>query len=147
MSKGLERFLAIFGLTTIALILQIELGYFLNFRPNLILTLLITASFFYKLIEILTLALIIILIINWQPAISPEIFVILIFPLLSFYLRRFLPWQNWFNNLILILGGLIIFYFAANFSFFFLNNLKFQSELAISLILGSVIFFVFKKLS
>lgn len=146
MNKSFRRFFWAFGLAAIVLALQIELGYFFNFRSNLILTFLISSSFFYEPIEILALALFGILVINWQPIVSLEILTILIFPILAFYLRRFFPWQSWLSNLILIFGGLIVFYFAANFSFHFLNDLKFQKELAAGLVLGGIVFAAFKEL-
>lgn len=147
MSESFKKFFLAFGLAAVVLFLQIELSYFLSFRPNLILAFLIAASFFYNLGEILALALFSIFMLNWQPSLSFEILIILVFPVLAFYLRRVFPWQNWLNNLVLIFIGLVIFYLAVNPFVFSFDNLKFQGEIIASLISGSINFAVFRRIT
>ena len=102
---------------------------------------LISFAFVFGFWELLTLVLIAVFIINWQPAASAEILIFVLFPLAVHLFRNVLPWQVWLENLLAITLGLLVLYFALAPVQFFSHWQPFLLDLVASLIFGSIILF------
>src|SRR3989344_6544600 len=68
---------------------------------NAVLAALISLSFILALPEILLVPFFALFVINWQPAISFELIVLGILPILSFLIRKWLPLEPWVGSILL----------------------------------------------
>lgn len=143
----LFRFLGVLLVLILALFLQIFFGDLTGIWINFALAALITATFFLDFLAVVFLTLLAVLVLNWQPAISWELLVFSGIPLVTFPLKKLLPFQPWLNNLILVFSGLCLFYLLVDFRFIFQHSKFFAVDLALALLFGLLAFFVQGMLS
>lgn len=141
-----RKFITVALVVVFSLVFQIKLGEFFGFYPNLALAALITVAFILNLFELIFWALLIVLVLNWQPAVTPEMIMIVTVPLAAFYFHKLLPWRSWFNNLFLIFLGALIFYFVRDPSLSFLKNPGIiTKDMFAGLVFGAAAFFILRK--
>jgi hypothetical protein len=116
-----------------------------NIKPNLALAGIITASFFivngqWSMVKGLLLVALAALILKFAPGFESEILTFSLIGAGAVLIKKYLPWQYFFSNLILIIFGTFIFYLflAANL----IPTLIFFKELALNLITGTLMFAV-----
>lgn len=84
-------------------------------RFNLILSALITLAFFTDVFGIAFASLLAAFAVNWKPAPSPEVALIVLIPFAVFFGRRFMPGKPWLGNLVFLAAGFLIFYGVSDF--------------------------------
>lgn len=133
-----NKLIAAVSILTIALILQIALGWIFDIKINFSLATLIASSFFLSFLELVFLVFFAAFFLNWQPALSLDIAVFALIPLAAHFIRDMFPWQPWVSNLIFIVAGTILSYII-----FGISVLTVVPEVFARDILGSVIFGLF----
>ena len=110
---------------------------------NLSFAALICFAFIFGFWELLTLILIAVFIINWQPAVSLEILIFALFPVAAHFspgLFRW-RWQPWTEPPIAIFFGFLILYFAAAATKVLSYWQPFLLDVAAGLMFAALIFF------
>lgn len=108
--KALRVFFAAV-LLALAFILEFwlgSIGVFINFA----LAALIAFAFLFDVFELIFLILIVLLMMNWQPAPSVELALFVGLPLVAYFFHKFSTWEAWLGNLSGIGLAVIIFYLA-----------------------------------
>ena len=133
------RFLILLFLITLLSGLQV-LGFCIfGIKPNLVLSVIITISFFVENIwEGFLLVALAGLILKFAPGFESEILVLSLIGAGAILTKKYLPWHYFFSNLILIGLGTLIFYviLASNL----ITSIIFFEELAFNIIVGMIIF-------
>jgi hypothetical protein len=114
---------------------------------NLVLTALIVFAFFFDFWEMALFVLFGVLVVNWQPAMSMEIFLFAFIPLLIFALHGAFRSQRWVTVPIAITCGLFVFYIVIAPHFFLNDPVAFLEDLFGSLIAGELIFWVMYRIT
>ncbi|MBI4087486.1 MAG: hypothetical protein HY434_01505 [Candidatus Liptonbacteria bacterium] len=106
-----SRLLIAIAILLTALFLQIAFGDVLNIWTGLVLAALIAGVFFLSIPELICVILAAVLILNWQPAWSSEIFVFSVIPITAYFVKTIIPFQPFLSNLLLI-GAAVVFFYA-----------------------------------
>ena len=106
------RTLILIAVVAFVALLQWQLSWLAGFRPDLLLASLITLALFVGPAELILVLLAAALGLNWQPGLNYELILYLALPVLVFFLRGSLPWQSWFNNLVVVAAAILLFYLA-----------------------------------
>lgn len=138
----LERNNQLFLFTILALILAVVLqfrfqGWF-GYSPDLVLALMVAASFFLPFVEFLFLVVLGAWLLNWQPVLGYEMVAMMALPILVFWARRFLPGKLYFSLGLATFLVLILFYIPVGPSVILNGWLVFES-FALSLFFGLLI--------
>lgn len=142
-----SRFLAAFLLLFSAVVVQLKAAGGAGFRPALVLAVLIAFALFLDTLELLFLSLLAALFLNWQPALSFELLVLVLFPLLVGLGRRLLPAIWWLNLIIVSFGGFLALYLLSDFSFLFDHGTVFLLDLALGMTVGLIALYLMKYFS
>jgi hypothetical protein len=118
-------------------------GVFINF----ILASLIVFAFFFDLWELLVFVLFAVLVINWQPAPSVDIFVFGIIPLAAYAFHKVFVWTLWAAVPTAIVCGFLILYLAIAPAAFLGNGEVFLKDVLGGLIFGGIVSVLFEKLT
>lgn len=139
------RFFSLILLVGLLTLLQ-AFGFSLfNIKPNLALLVIIAASFFLNNFwERFLLVALAVLILKFSPGFTKEILFFFLIGATAVMVKDYLPWNTFLSNLILITLATFIFYLLLAPSLI-LSNI-FIKELFLNLILGSLIFALFKNL-
>jgi hypothetical protein len=133
------RFILAFLILIFACALQSWFASF-NIFIDLILATLIAFAFFFDITELLVFILFGILVINWQPAISIEVILFGIIPLLTFGFYKMFALILWAAVPIAIVVGFLIFYITVAPGMFFANGYQFLMDVFGALIFGEFVF-------
>jgi hypothetical protein len=114
---------------------------------NLIFAALIVFAFFFDFWEMALFVLLGVLVINWQPAPSTEIFLFAFIPLIVFALRGVVRSERWVTVPIAIVCGLLVFYAIADPHFLLSNPVAFLEDLFGSLIAGELVFWAMGRIT
>jgi len=117
-------------------------GTFINF----ILATLIVFAFYFDIWELLVFVLFGIFVINWQPAVSTDIFIFGIIPIAAYAFHKVFTWSVWAAAPIAIACGFILLYLAIAPSAFLGNWEAFLIDILGGLIFGGLVFLVFDRL-
>ena len=107
----------------------------------------IVFAFFFDFWEMALFVLFGVFVVNWQPAMSTEIFLFAFIPLLVFALHGVFRSQRWVTVPIAITCGLFIFYIATAPHFFLDNPVAFLEDLFGSLIAGELMFWAMCRIT
>ncbi len=135
------KLLAGLVLLLIALALQFSLAA-ANVYLDFSFATLIAFAFVFGFWELAFLALTAVFIINWQPAVSPEILVSALFPFAVFFLRDAFRSQPWFLNLVAIFLGFLTLVVAAAPAALLASWRLFLPDLAAGWLFGTCVFFL-----
>ncbi len=135
-----HRFFIVLLLVILGTFLQVMVGSASGIWINFALTALITAAFFINSIELVSLVLLSIFILDWQPLFSFEILVFGLLPCVVFFMHKFFPLKPWLMNFISICAGLLIFDLMFGARLFFTEPHVLLWDVALSLIFGGVAF-------
>ncbi len=138
------KFLSAVLVVFIASILQAEIKFFFGWSPDFALATLITLAFYFGSLEVLFLSLLSAIILNWQPAISLEIFLLIALPLLVSATKRYFLWRVEINHFLAIISAFLVFYGASNYISLVNNPLFFAEIIIWASIFGIFIFQVFR---
>jgi hypothetical protein len=108
---------------------------------NVILATLITLASFFDLFELIVFILLAVFVINWQPAISWEVVLFAVLPIIAYGIRNISSWSAWALNLIFIFLGIIILYAVIAPARIVSNPSGLVIDLFGSMLLGQLIFF------
>lgn len=139
------RFIVAFVLLLLALLLEIAFGDVLGVWLGFTLAILIAAAFFLDFRELLPLILFAALVLNWQPAWSPEILFFSTIPILVYVAKAFVPLQPFSGSLSFIFLSTLLFYLIFSPRLFIIHPGVFFLDLFASLIYGSTTFLVLKN--
>ena len=113
---------------------------------NFILATLIVFAFFFDILELLVYILFAIFVINWQPAVSVDIFVFGLLPIAAYAFHKVLSWTVWAAVPVTIVCGFILLYLAIAPISFLGNWELFLKDLFGGLVFGGLVFLVFDRL-
>jgi hypothetical protein len=133
------RFILALLYLTLAFVMQFwfaSFGVFINF----IFVALIAFGFLFDIWDVLFFTLAAVFVINWQPALSWELFVFTAIPIAAYFLHNYSTWEPWIANLATIVLGLLVLYLVAAPQFFIANLGPLSADLFAGLIFGSVIY-------
>ncbi len=133
------RFIVILLTLMLVLALQGVLGR-MGVHADLILAALVVAAFFLNGYELFTSALFSVWLLNWQPAPSVEVALILIFPHVAGALQRFFPYQPWLAAAIMVVVGQALLPLASGSAAFVLNGSVFIPAVLASTAFGVILF-------
>lgn len=108
---------------------------------NVVFATLISMAFVLDPWELLFATLASVFILNWQPAASPEIFMIGLFPFVAYFFQAIFRWQKWTMSTLAILVGLSCFYALASMGGTFPGTRPFLLDL-VAVELFAAIFFL-----
>jgi len=108
---------------------------------NLAFATLISFAFVFDIWELIVLVLIAVFTINWQPAASPEILILALFPVAVHLSRNILHWQPWIENILAVTLGFLVIYFVMDGRSFLNGPYAFLTDLGAGLIFGSLVLF------
>jgi hypothetical protein len=117
-------------------------GTFINF----ILATLIVFAFYFDIWELLVFVLFGVLVINWQPVVSTDIFIFGIIPIAAYAFHKVFSWSVWAAAPVAIVCGFIVLYLATAPAAFFDNWELLLFDLLGGLVFGGFIFLVFDRL-
>ena len=117
----------------------------MNVFVNFILAALIVFAFFFDIWELLVYILFAILVINWQPGLSVDIFVFCIIPIAAYAFHRVFEWTVWTAFPVAIVCGFFLLYLALAPTAFLANGKIFLIDLLGGLIFGGLVFSVFNR--
>lgn len=109
---------------------------------NFILATLIVFAFFFDIWELLVFVLFAILVVNWSPGISVDIFIFGLIPLAAYAFHRVFAWSPWAGIPVVIFSGFLLLYLAVAPAAFLGNW-----ELFLMDIFGSLLFAAFAFLT
>lgn len=130
----------IFLILLLALLLESRIPYGSGASFDFLFVALIVGSFFLSFWELFFCVVLGIFVTNWRPAPSFEMVTFALVPFIAFSLKKILPWHSWFNALVLIIVGTIIFYAASDSVFFLRTPGLFLAVLFGGLCFGMVVF-------
>jgi hypothetical protein len=114
---------------------------------NLVFVTLIVFAFFFDFWEMALFVLFGVFAVNWQPAMSVEIFLFALLPLLTFALHSVFRSQRWATIPIAIVLELFLFYVIAAPRFLWGNPVAFLEDLFVNLLAGALVFLALKRVS
>jgi hypothetical protein len=117
-------------------------GVFINF----ILAALIVFAFFFDIGELLVFILFAVLVINWAPIVSIDLFIFAIIPIAAYAFHKVFAWTAWAAAPVAIAVGFILLYGAIAPAAFLANGNIFFVDLFGALISGGLVFLVFDRL-
>ncbi len=117
-------------------------GTFVNF----ILAALIVFAFYFDIWELLVFVLFGIFVINWQPAVSTDIFVFGIIPVAAYAFHRVFAWSVWAAAPVAIVCGFALLYLALAPAAFLGDWKLFLIDAFGGLVFGGLVFLVFDRL-
>lgn len=117
-------------------------GAFVNF----ILAALIAFAFFFDVWELLVLVLFAVLVVNWQPAPSVDIFVFAIIPIAAFAFHKAFRWSPWAGVPVAIVVGFLLLYLAIAPAMFLADWEPFLTDLFGGLVFGGLVFVTLDRL-
>ncbi len=120
----------------IAFLLQFSLA-FAGLRIDLSYAALIAFAFVFGFWELILLVLAAVLVVNWQPAASPELLVFALYPCAIYFLRNILHWQVWLEDLLATLFGFAILYFAISRAAF--AGEAFLADVIVSMVFSALV--------
>ncbi len=129
-----------------AIVLQLNFDDIFSFRPDFVLAALIVSAFFLGFPQLVFVVLLSTLAINWQPILSYEILILVLWPILVYFLNRFFPGKAWFNSLIMTALGIFILYASVIFGNFFDSFSLIALDVSVCLVFSFIIFNLFEKL-
>jgi len=112
---------------------------------NLIFTTLIVFAFFFDFWEMAFFVLFGVLVVNWQPAISLELFLFALFPLLTFAFHSLFRSERWITIPVAIVCELFVFYGIVAPRFLFGSPIAFLEDLVVCLIAGGLVFLALRR--
>jgi hypothetical protein len=141
-------FIALF-FVALGTFLQIMVGSASGMWFNFALATLISAVFFMSIIELLSLVVSALFVLNWQPAFSFELLVFSALPFVVFSAYKFFPFKPWLMNVIAILLSIPIFYFVFDVRFVVDAPVILLWDIVASTMFGAITFkgleFAYKK--
>jgi len=117
-------------------------GVFINF----ILATLVVFAFYFDIWELLVFILFAVLVINWQPAMSVDIFVFSLIPIAAYAFHKVFAWTPWMAAPVAIVCGFFLLYLAIAPAAFLANSGSFLIDLLGGLIFGGMVFFTLDRL-
>lgn len=99
---NLRLFLGGLCLTIFAIALELKGGALFGFAPDCALAVLIAIGAFISFGELLLLTAVAVVLLNWQPYVGSELVVFAGLILFAALVRRFVSWQAWFANVLMI---------------------------------------------
>ncbi len=139
-----NRLAASFILISLALFLQLGVGNITGLWFGFSLAALVAFSFYLPILELIFFVLFSVLILNWKPSLSAEMMFFTAMPLLSFWLRKLLPFRPWLTNIFFIFLAVVVTYLAFGFGIIIGRPVVFLLDILASILYG---FFAFKVLS
>lgn len=136
----MPRFFAALAILLLALSLQFffaSAGLYFNFTLATIIAFAFTLDF----LELLTLDLLAVFILDWQSAPSVALITFALIPLAAFAFRQIVRSEPWSGNLVAIVFGLFVFYLVSAPSQFFPAIAVFFEDAVISIAVGMLVFF------
>lgn len=107
---------------------------------NLSFAALISFAFVFGFWELLLLVVISVFIVNWEPAASPEILVVAIFPVAAYLSRDIFRWAGWLQNAVAIAAGFFVLAFAASPGMFATHWQQFLVDVVSGELFGALVF-------
>ena len=101
-------------------------------------------SFFFGFLEIAFMGVMSALILNWQPRLGAETAALIIVPLAALAAKKFLPWRNEANLLLLTIAGILIFYGFTSPASFAGNTFLFLKIIISTLVFSLFLFWIFR---
>jgi len=117
-------------------------GVFVNF----ILATLIVFAFSFDILELLAFVLFAVLVINWQPAASVDIFVFGIIPIAVYVFHKIFTWTAWVVAPVAIVVGFFVLYLAIAPTAFLASGELFLIDLLGGLVFGGLVFLTLEQL-
>jgi hypothetical protein len=114
---------------------------------NLIFVTLIVFAFFFDFWEMAMFVLFGVLVVNWQPAMSLEIFLFAFLPLLTFALHNVFRSQRWATIPIAIVCEFFLFYVIIAPRFLLGDPVAFFEDLFVSLMAGGLVFLALRRIN
>lgn len=140
----LNRFLASACVLSIAAVCQIQFRDFFGWSPDFALASLLVFAFHLGFLELAFLGSIAALILNWKPAPSSEIILLMLLPLAAFGIKRLLPWRAAAGGFGVLTAGLLIFYAIAVPSVFIEHPIFLLGMLASAAVFAGFVFYSFR---
>ncbi len=144
----MRKFLLALLLVVLAGLIQ-NTGLFLVFgvKPDLLLAVLVAASFFLESFwaHLLLLALSVLLL-RFESGFRPELLVFAFLAASVFLVSRRLPWRRSVSNFILIVAGVVIFYALADTAYLFNNIISVAAEIIYTGVFGVLFYDLFRQL-
>jgi hypothetical protein len=107
---------------------------------DVILATLITFALFFDLLGLVVFILLAIFVINWKPAVSPEILLFAALPLAAYGIRTVSRWHAWALNLLSIFFATLLVYLVIAPGFIIYDPGVFATDLMGSMIFGQIVF-------
>lgn len=126
-----------------ALILQIKFNPLFGLKINFVLMALVVLALFLDFFEVIFLELLGVFVLNWQPNLSTETIIFFLLPAIISLIKKFLPGQLWFNGLLLIVLGVLGFYYISSLGSFLKNWPEAFGGIITTIGFGFMIFFSF----
>ncbi len=114
---------------------------------NVILATLIVFAFFFDIGELLVCVLFAIMVINWSPVVSTDIFVFGIIPIAAYAFHKVFAWTTWIAAPVAVVIGFLLLYLAIAPAAFLQNGRPLLIDLCGGLIFGGLVFFTLDRLS
>lgn len=140
------RFYIALILAATASVLELKLSAAAGFKPTIILGILIPLAFFFTGFEVAVFSITAAIILNWQPAASPETLTLILFPTVLASLRQFLPGVPWLNMLASTAVAFSVFYALAGFSLLVKHAGFFVADVSVNMALALIVFQLFRYL-
>jgi hypothetical protein len=117
-------------------------GVFVNF----ILATLIVFAFYFDIWELLVFVLFGIFVVNWQPAVSTDIFIFGLIPIAAYAFHKVFAWSMWAAAPAAIVCGFFLLYLAIAPAALLSNWELLSIDVLGGLIFGGLVFFIFDRL-
>ncbi len=127
----------------VAMILQIKFNPLLGLKINFAFAVLIVIALFLNFFEVIFLELLGVFVLNWQPSLGMEAAVFFILPMAISLVKKFLPGQIWFNGLLIVISGVLGFYYFSFFGSFLKNWPEAFGGIIATIGFGFMLFFSF----
>ncbi|HVN26130.1 MAG TPA: hypothetical protein VMT99_00550 [Candidatus Paceibacterota bacterium] len=138
------RFILALLFLALAFVLQFwfaTLGVFVNF----VFAALVAFAFLFDIWDVLFFLLAAIFIINWQPALSPELLIFAAVTVAAYLAHRYSKWEPWAASLAFIVLGLFTLYLAVAPRFLVADFGSFVIDVAGCLMFGGIVFGVLNR--
>ena len=118
-----------------------------NIFVNFILATLIVFAFFFDIWELVVYVLFAVLVVNWQPGASVDIFVFAVIPIAAYVFQKVFSWTAWAAAPIAIACGFLVLYLAIAPAAFLTNWEQFMADVFGGLVFGGLVFLTLERLT
>ena len=132
------------GLMLFALVLELKGLVIFNFAPDLGLAAGVVLGAFLNWPALFFTTALAVWLLNWQPGLAPALALFAALVLGAALVRRFLPWQPWFANILLIGSAVLIFHGTLHSSIVLAEPIVFLQVFVADVLFAAVSFWTFE---